>query len=68
MLRLRIVAVCVLTLVSGALAWGQDASISGTVQDTSSAAITEATVTVTNLATRTAREVSTNGTGFYRWF
>ena len=54
-----------LLLVSTA-ALAQNASVSGTVQDVSGAAITEAFVSVTNLATAVERQVQTNGTGFYR--
>jgi Carboxypeptidase regulatory-like domain len=55
----------VFLLVSTA-ALAQNASVSGTVQDASGAAITEAFVSVTNLATAVERQVQTNGTGFYR--
>ncbi len=55
----------VLLLVSTA-ALAQNASVSGTVADASAAAVTQASVTVKNLATGVERQVQTNGTGFYR--
>ena len=53
-------------VLTGAALWAQDASISGTVQDASSAAVVGAKVTATNLATGVAREGISNSTGLYR--
>jgi len=65
MTKYRNILLGLLLLASpGALA--QKASVSGTVADASGAAITEAFVSVTNLATAVERQVQTNGTGFYR--
>ncbi len=56
--------VCVLFLC-GQLFAGVTASISGTVKDTSGAAIAGATVTATNTGTGIAQTQRTNGQGFY---
>jgi hypothetical protein len=53
-------------LLLGGIASAQNASISGTVQDSSGAAVSSASVTITNLATTVARHATTNGTGLYR--
>ena len=52
-------------LICGQLFAGVTASISGTVKDTSGAAIAGATVTARNTGTDIAQTQSTNGSGFY---
>src|SRR5450759_3197505 len=55
-----------LTLTTGA--WGQDnATITGTVADPSGAVVKNVTITLTNLATGQAREVTSNTSGAYRF-
>jgi hypothetical protein len=54
-----------LAFLAGSLAFAQNAAIQGLVTDVSKAAISGATVTITNVATQTARTASTNGEGFY---
>jgi len=62
----RLLTVFLLMLVAAALAYaGVTASISGTVTDTSGAAIVGATVTATNVDTGIATTQLTNGQGFY---
>src|ERR1700728_2932008 len=43
-----------------------NASIEGTINDTSGAAISGATITVTNQATRISQQLKTSAGGFYR--
>ena len=54
-----------LALAAAALAQGTTGQISGTVTDQTGAVIGGATVTATNKATSTSRQVVTNGDGFY---
>jgi hypothetical protein len=54
-----------LAFLAASLAFAQNAAIQGLVTDVSKAAISGATVTITNVATQTARTASTNGEGFY---
>ena len=62
----RLLTVFLLMLVTAGLAYaGVTASISGTVTDTSGAAIVGATVTATNVDTGIASTQQTNGQGFY---
>jgi hypothetical protein len=60
-----VLSVFVVLLLAG-FAQAQNASVSGTVQDSSGAAVASATVTVTNLATTVSRAVTTNHDGIYR--
>jgi hypothetical protein len=64
---LRIIAVFLLMICGGLSVQGQTVSgrISGTVTDTNGAAIPNATVTITNLATNLVRTATTDGDGFY---
>ena len=66
MLRLRIGIFAMAVLAGTTVAWAQNASVSGTVQDASGAAIAQASVTVKNLATTAERTVTSNDAGFYR--
>jgi hypothetical protein len=51
----------------GGISWAQtSASIAGTVQDTSGAAVPGVTVTVTNVETGTARTATTDDRGYYQ--
>jgi len=54
------------TMMVAAIASAQNASVSGTVQDSSGAAVAAATVTITNLATTVSRHATTSNTGIYR--
>jgi len=58
-------AALVVCLVSPALAQETRGTFSGTVTDSSGAVITGATVTVTNVGTRTVALATTNSTGYY---
>ncbi len=62
-----VVVLLVLAAAPGPTAFGQvvGASISGTVADPSGAVIPNARVTIRNLSTGVASQVSTNGTGLY---
>jgi hypothetical protein len=51
--------------LSAALALAQNSAMQGLVTDASKAAISGATVTITNLATQTARTATTNAEGIY---
>jgi hypothetical protein len=55
----------ILLIVAGLAYAGVTASISGTVNDSSGAAVVGATVTATNVATGVAATQQTNGDGFY---
>src|ERR1700740_1737548 len=62
----RLLAILLLLLTAAGLTYaGVTASISGTVTDTSGAAIVGATVTATNVDTGIAATQQTNGQGFY---
>lgn len=61
----RLLAVLSIALLSGVLLNAVTTSISGTVTDTSGAAVPGATVTATNIATGVAVTQQTNGDGFY---
>ncbi|MBZ5592742.1 MAG: TonB-dependent receptor [Acidobacteriia bacterium] len=54
-----------LILLSGALAFSQTASVSGTVVDSSQAAVPDAKITATNLATNLERSTQTATSGAY---
>src|SRR5947209_20408071 len=64
----RIIAVLVLMICGGLSVQGQTifGRISGTVKDSNGAAIPNATVTITNMATNSARTATTDSDGFYR--
>ena len=62
----RLLASFLIVLVTAALAYaGVTASISGTVTDSTGAAVAGATVTATNVGTGVAATQQTNGQGFY---
>src|SRR5437870_8706926 len=63
----RIIAVLVLMICGGLSVQGQTifGRISGTVKDSNGAAIPNATVTITNLATNLVRTASADEDGFY---
>ena len=63
----RIIAVLVLMICGGLSVQGQTnfGRISGTVKDSNGAAIPSATVTITNMATNSARTATTDSDGFY---
>jgi hypothetical protein len=64
---LKVFFAAILFLAANGLAWGQvDGAISGKVEDASGAAISHATVTVTNLETGATRVVTTNESGLFR--
>ena len=58
-------ALSVFLLASALLAFGQDATIVGTVTDSSGAAVPNVAITVTNVETGTSRSSITNDTGQY---
>ena len=63
---LKAIALCVMTLLIGGRAFaGVTASISGTVKDTTGAAVVGAKVTATNTETSIASTQPTNGQGYY---
>ncbi|MGA3235580.1 MAG: carboxypeptidase-like regulatory domain-containing protein [Bryobacteraceae bacterium] len=64
-MRIFNAAALVVCLVSPALAQETRGTFSGTVTDSSGAVITGATVTVTNVGTRTVALATTNSTGYY---
>jgi hypothetical protein len=63
----RSVATVVLFLLAGAALYAQatDGIITGTVTDSSGAVAPNATITITNKATNTARNITANGSGLY---
>src|SRR5712692_10029 len=63
----RIIAVLLLMICGGLSVQGQTifGRISGTVKDSNGAAIPNATVTITNVATNLMRTVATDSDGFY---
>ncbi|HEY0307636.1 MAG TPA: carboxypeptidase regulatory-like domain-containing protein, partial [Acidobacteriaceae bacterium] len=66
LLNFLAVAVCALCLCSTALAQF-NASLSGTVQDSTGAVVANATVTLVNLGTNQTQTTVTPNTGFYRF-
>jgi hypothetical protein len=66
MLKFRSLILGMVFAVVGTMAFAQNASVSGTVRDSSGAAVTEAFVTMKSLATGVERQGRTNDTGFYR--
>jgi hypothetical protein len=60
------IAVCILFITSTAFAQF-NASLSGTVQDSTGAVVANATVTLLNLGTNQTQTVTTSGTGFYQF-
>ena len=64
--NIALVICCVLAGVSVALSQGTDlGTIRGTVTDPNGAAVVNATVRVTDVATNTSRDLTTNGEGNY---
>src|ERR1700687_4369062 len=63
--RQSLLVFALVLLMCGQMFAGVTASISGTVKDTSGAAVAGATVTATNVATSIAVTQTTNGQGFY---
>ncbi|MGH9325991.1 MAG: carboxypeptidase regulatory-like domain-containing protein [Terriglobia bacterium] len=63
--RLTFVLCVVLTLVGGAVAWGQTAQIVGTISDSSGARVPGAKITVINVNTGVERTVASNTEGYY---
>ncbi len=57
--------ICVVLLVPAAFAQSDNAQLNGTITDATGAVLTNAQVTVTNLATGVARNVVTNASGLY---
>ena len=66
-LQQLLIAIVLLTTLSGAV-WAQGSlgGITGSITDTSGAAVPKATVLLTNLDTGVAATVSTSGDGIYR--
>jgi len=63
--RSRFVIVCGVLLFLSAHAFGQEATIVGTVTDPTGASVPNVTVTITQVETGTTRNVTTNGEGQY---
>ena len=69
MTKVRLVFALALLVAIGSSARAQltRGFISGTLQDPSGAVLTDATVQITNVATNTTRDTTTNEAGFYRF-
>src|SRR6267154_4393209 len=64
-LRFCMISLCIFLLTLSATAQIQNGQFSGTVTDSSGAAVAGATVTITNQATNFSVDTTTNGTGSY---